>query len=894
MNFSTMRTLEAPAHHERALPHPGPLPPGEGGWSPVSREFGGIGVDRAVSRPESVLDSQDADEASPSPSGRGQGVRESGCLSPQANKLLRRVGVAGLFLALIGVASAAVPLGASAQAPQKKEPNPFPKPAKPAGPRHDPPDMPFRCAPMSVATRSVIIPLATNIHIAFDTELLRTHVAWKGETLNLWSAVYHGAKDRFYCDFNGTVLWTNAPVFAWSVGDKPSGDWITAPPGARYLGLSTKGGATTLMYELELPDGERVRIHETPRLEGGKLGMVVRRFEISASRRPLFVFAVSLNGYKQVGGIPIHSAERTFESTSCRLKLDARGAIDLHGGYPDWLVRESESPMFFMSQSWTESTKQDSVSKDVTVLGPQKRMYLHVPAHSKSETVEFAVAVGDSGEGNSGSLTWDGERLPPPNLAFVTNSVRASEPAVVKVVPGDKSFQLPGGDEFYRIERFPLPKEIELLVTGMDFLPNGDLAVCTWLGDVWIVEKATGAPAAATYRRFARGLCEPNGLRVIDGKMYVVQKQELTRITDTDGNGEADLFECISQDWGFTGNYHDFSFGPVVDKAGNFHVLRTGNRGVFESRFHGWDLAIDPKTGKATPVCSGMRSPDGFGTYGPDKDIFMTDNQGNWIGANKLNHLRAGKFYGFPSSTPASRDEFDGKRKDVAPPAVWFPYSLVKSASGIETISTDKFGPFAGQMLVGDFQNAIVTRVFLEKVSGEWQGAVWPMMKGFGSGTHRLAFGPDGRLYVGGLKNAAWAAIAPKETSLDRVTWTGKVPFEVKEARATRTGFELAFTQPVDAATAGSADSFDVAQYTYLHHTTYGSPEIDHDGKKDSSTAITVKKATVSADKLKVTLTLEGWKPGYVTLVRGLDVTSAEGRKLWHDTFYYTLNQIPK
>ena len=31
-----------------------------------------------------------------------------------------------------------------------------------------------------------------------------------------------------------------------------------------------------------------------------------------------------------------------------------------------------------------------------------------------------------------------------------------------------------------------------------------------------------------------------------------------------------------------------------------------------------------------------------------------------------------------------------------------------------------------------------------------------------------------------------------------------------------------------------------------------------------------------------------------VTLVRGLDVRSADGRKLWHDTFHYTLNQIPK
>jgi len=794
-------------------------------------------------------------------------------------------------LALGALAAFALAVDAPAQTGQKKEPNPFPKPVKPAGPRHDPPDMPFRYAPMGAATRSVIIPLSTNIHVAFDTELLRTHVAWKGETLNLWSAVYHGAKDRFYCDFNGSVLWTNPPVFAWSVGDKPGTATATPPSGARYLGISTKGGATTLMYELPLPGGTTVRIHETPRVERVWTNdVVVRRFEIGPSGEALSVHVLSPSGSIR-GGVAIGDhIEMVGENALLIADANAgrlQGPEDQTG-----LLHYVASNVSFESRWWIESAKSDSASRTSSVGGLQQRVYIRIPPHREPLAVEFSVSLWPRDHGSTPVVGYFPSRVASPDLADRSKLTEVQSRSHAPVVSGDKTFQLPGGDEFYRIERFPLPKEIELLVTGMDFLPSGDLAVCTWLGDVWIVQGATGAPAAATYRRFARGLCEPNGLRVIGGRMYVVQKQELTRITDTDGNGEADLFECISQDWGFTGNYHDFSFGPVVDKAGIFHVLRTGNRGVFEMPYQGWDIAINPATGKATPVCSGLRSPDGFGTYGPDKDVFMTDNQGNWIGANKLNHLQAGRFYGFPSTTPSSRDEFDGKRRDVAPPAVWFPYKLVKSASGIETISADKFGPFTGQMLVGDFQNAIVTRVFLEKVNGEWQGAVWPMVKGFGSGTHRLAFGPDGKLYVGGLKNAAWAAIAPKETSLDRVSWTGKVPFEVKEARATRTGFELTFTQPVDAATAGNPEGYDVAQYTYLYHQTYGSPEMDHDGKKDSATPITVKKAVVSADKLKVTLTLEGWRAGYVTMVRGLDVTSAEGKKLWHDTFYYTLNQI--
>jgi hypothetical protein len=294
------------------------------------------------------------------------------------------------------------------------------------------------------------------------------------------------------------------------------------------------------------------------------------------------------------------------------------------------------------------------------------------------------------------------------------------------------------------------------------------------------------------------------------------------------------------------------------------------------------------------PVCHGLRSPNGFGVYGTNQDLFMTDNQGNWLGACKLNHLQPGRFYGFPSTKPAPLDEFEGHRKDFAPPAVWFPYKMAKSSSGFATVNDDRFGPFKDQLMVGDFQNAIVTRVMLERVNGEWQGAVWPMMKGFGSGVNRVSYGPDGKLYVGGLKNAAWAAVAPKEYSLERVSFTGKVPFEVREVHARPNGFELTFTQPADAATAGNPESYDVAQYTYLYHQTYGSPEIDQDGKPDSATPIKVTQATVSTDKLKVNLVLSGWKPGYVTLVRGLDVKSGEGKALWHDTFYYTLNEIPK
>jgi hypothetical protein len=255
-----------------------------------------------------------------------------------------------------------------------------------------------------------------------------------------------------------------------------------------------------------------------------------------------------------------------------------------------------------------------------------------------------------------------------------------------------------------------------------------------------------------------------------------------------------------------------------------------------------------------------------------------------------LNHLQAGRFHGYFSSWPQPREIYK-KATAFNPPAVWFPRKLCYSASGMAEITDPRFGPFQGQLLVGEFGNATVMRVALEKVGGEWQGAVWPFAKGFVSGPNRLVMGPDGGMYVGCLKRA-WGSAAPGEFSLERIRFTGKTPFEVREVRAHPDGFELRFTQPVDRTLGADAGCYDVAQFTYKYHEVYGSPEIDHAGKENSSTPITVASVQVSSDGLTVKLGLTGWRAGYVTAVRS-SVKSTDGRSLWHDTFYYTLNQIP-
>ena len=126
------------------------------------------------------------------------------------------------------------------------------------------------------------------------------------------------------------------------------------------------------------------------------------------------------------------------------------------------------------------------------------------------------------------------------------------------------------------------------------------------------------------------------------------------------------------------------------------------------------------------------------------------------------------------------------------------------------------------------------------------------------------------------------------------MAFTGRVPFEVRDVHARPDGFELVFTLPVDQAAAGAAASYEVKQFGYKFHAIYGSPEIDHDGKENSASPVSVAGAVVSADGLRVKLKLSGWRAGYVTSVRSSATSAKGGRKLWHDTFYYTLNRIPK
>jgi glucose/arabinose dehydrogenase len=468
----------------------------------------------------------------------------------------------------------------------------------------------------------------------------------------------------------------------------------------------------------------------------------------------------------------------------------------------------------------------------------------------------------------------------------------------------------PTEDDYYPILRYELPAGEVIECGAIEFFPDGKLAVGTRRGEIWIAEHALEPdPKKAKFTRFARGLHEVLGLAYKDGWLYATQRCDVSRLKDTKGTGKADLFEVVSDSWEINGNYHEYAFGSRFDKDGNMWIALCLT-GSFDSgcKFRGWGGKITPD-GKFIPTTSGVRSPGGVG-FNAQGDVFYTDNQGPWNGACGLKQLVNGGFVGHPDSFkwypeanklnptlgPAplvpktnSRMMTEAKRiPQLVPTCVIFPYiTMGQSAAGIDCdLSGGKFGPFKEQLFVGDQTHSTVMRVFLEKVEGRYQGAVFPFRAGFGSGNVPVRFAPDGSLVVGGT-NRGWGSRGNKQFALERVAWTGKVPFEIQEMRAKSDGFELVFTDKVDAKTAGNLASYKMKTYTYIYRADYGSPEVDH-------TKPDITRAVVGADGKSVRLFVGPLQPGHVHELASAGVRSAEGLPLLHKEAYYTLNYIPK
>jgi glucose/arabinose dehydrogenase len=452
--------------------------------------------------------------------------------------------------------------------------------------------------------------------------------------------------------------------------------------------------------------------------------------------------------------------------------------------------------------------------------------------------------------------------------------------------------------DYYTVDYLVPPEGATVEVGGMDWLPDGRLAVSTRRGQVWLVENALAKdPHDARFHLYAEGLQEGLGLAVVDGELYVLQRSELSRLKDTDSDGAVDRIETVSRDWGNSGHYHEFAFGLPRDRQGNFYIslnVSFGDPQWWLGRstvpYRGWAMKIAPD-GTTTPFACGFRSPCGLGVNA-EGDLFLTENQGDWMPCCPIFHLREGLFYGHPTSLRWTDEYQEAKRipSDTTPPereraqaAVWIPYDWSRSAGAlVPDLTGGRFGPFEKDLFVAEMTNGYVLRAQLEKVRDEYQGAVFPFRREVGSAV-RVLFAPDGTLFAG-FTERGWGGQAPG-SGIGRLRWTGEKPMEIQRVHLLQDGFELGFTLPL----AGELkpDQIRLQRYDYDWWWEYGSP-VRH------LADLRVERVERSSDPSTVRIHCSGLQPGFVVRAKLSGVTGQGAVPLLHDEFAYTVNQLPE
>lgn len=473
-----------------------------------------------------------------------------------------------------------------------------------------------------------------------------------------------------------------------------------------------------------------------------------------------------------------------------------------------------------------------------------------------------------------------------------------------------QSPDVPSESDYYPVESMPLPEGVVLEATGLAFDDQGDLMVTNRRGEVWSISNP--GSDNPSFSKFAQGLLEPLGIGLRDGAWFVAQRGELSKLMDQDDDGRVDVVETVYR-WPLSGNYHEYSYGPLFLPNGQIAVtlnVTLPGQSASLAKWRGWMLHIT-EDGEVTPYAAGLRSPNGMG-LNAEGDIFYADNEGRWVPSARITHLEKGDFAGQPDGlrwTHLPESPLDLKPEDIygledypwrpkheyardipemKPPAVWLPQKIIgASPSDIWLIENDdQLGPFSGQMLVGEAGFPVINRVYLEKVKGEYQGAVFRFREeGLTGRIMRFAWGPDAGLFIAKLSRFTSGPEEPY--GIDVMTWTGDIPFEMKTIEAESNGFTITFTRPVDAKTAGKVESYQLTEFAYPYHRLYYSSPINQETR-------TIGRVEVADDRRSIRLYVNGLREGYISEVKAEGVRSAEGLPLLHAAGYYTLNNLPE
>ena len=396
------------------------------------------------------------------------------------------------------------------------------------------------------------------------------------------------------------------------------------------------------------------------------------------------------------------------------------------------------------------------------------------------------------------------------------------------------------------------PWKSNLRFGGFDFLDENTAVLSSWNGDVWTVSGFKTDITKLTWRRIASGLFETLGLKVVDKKIYVLGRDQITRLHDLNGDGETDFFEAFNRDVIITRNFHEFAFDLQTDAAGNFYFCKAspvkgGGRGFDQIiPHHGIVAKISPDGKKFEVIATGLRAPGGLGV-GPNGEITTGENEGTWQPRCKINYFTPSQAPVFLGTEP-SRHEL-GKDKPYHEPLCYLPMNVDNSGGSQVWVPPGlDFGLKAGELIHLSYGQSSLYRVLPSKVGDTMQGGVVKIPVKLQSSAMRARFHADGSLFVLGFRG--WQTNAPTECAFQRVRYVKEEPVLIPTAQKfTSTGVVLTFDQKLDDELATDVSSYSVERWKYIRGPQYGSGDFSMDAPDTAAEESALKAESKNVNK---------------------------------------------
>lgn len=698
--------------------------------------------------------------------------------------------------------------------------------------------------------------------VLFDTDLLRWSAGWTGGFLTLTGVAFdgkHGPNPRV----EGDLLFCTSPGPGWSSDtngdftdprDRPFGPLSATH--AKYRGLYLQGEKTIVSYTVG--DSAVLEMPGIVLLEGGGK-ILTRTFQIDRlkTKRAVLVADVTAS--------VVPEAE----------KNDAFAIV--------------RTPSLAASDTMVGLIGAPEGAKLETLAGG--RVILRLPALPEGAIFTVAIWKG-APEDRSKFVAWRAAEAAPTELKSLLTGGPARWTQTIKT-SGERGT----GDGPYVVDTLTAPEENPyhswLRFGGLDFFRDGHRAlICTWSGDVWLVSGIDEGLQELTWKRFATGLFQPLGLRIVNDQVYVLGRDQITRLHDLNGDDEADFYECFNNDVVVSPSFHEFALDLQTDRAGNFYfakggAVRPGGRGWQVKTLHtGTVLRVSSDGSKLDVFATGVRAPNGLG-MSPDDELTVADNEGTWTPTSRISFVKKGDFLGVVDL--AQRAE---RPTNYGNPLVWLPHGEVDNSSGGQVwVTSERWGPFGGQMLHTSYGKSSLFLALHEQVDGLRQGGVVRFPLSFATGIMRARFNPeDGQLYVCGLKG--WQTTAPRDGAFQRVRYTGKAVEMPNALHVKPDAIELGFTVALDPKSATDLQNFAVEQWNYRWTENYGSPEFSvMNPEEKGHDPVEVTGATLSADGKNLTLRIPGLKPVMQMKIKFL-INSSAGHPLDYE-IYNTITTVP-